>query len=346
MMENGKERLGVALVGLGEYATGQLMPALKETKNCYLAGLISGDRKKLNQYKTELGLPEQCLYTYEEFDSISENEQIDIVYIVLPNSLHAQYCIRAMKAGKHVICEKPMAMNVAECEQVIETIRQTGMQFSMGYRLHFDPFNREMMRLGQGEKFGEVKKLSLLNSMEIGEKNQWRLDPKRSGGGPLMNNGIYCIQAAIYITGKLPTVVDARYTPTTDPSKFQGVEEGIKWTMYFGDEVIADCESSYSKNENLMRAEAESGWFELNPAYEYTGLKGSTSQGEMQCQPVNQQALQMDDFALSIITGQPSRVPAQMGLRDMKIIAAVYESAEKRSKIDLYLTEFVELPEP
>jgi predicted dehydrogenase len=170
MMENGKERLGVALVGLGEYATGQLMPALKETKNCYLAGLISGDRKKLNQYKTELGLPEQCLYTYEEFDSISENEQIDIVYIVLPNSLHAQYCIRAMKAGKHVICEKPMAMNVAECEQVIETIRQTGMQFSMGYRLHFDPFNREMMRLGQGEKFGEVKKLSLLNSMEIGEK--------------------------------------------------------------------------------------------------------------------------------------------------------------------------------
>jgi len=345
-MENGKERLGVALVGLGEYATGQLMPALKETKNCYLAGLVSGDRQKLDQYKTEFGLAEECLYTYENFDSIAENRQIDIVYIVLPNSMHAEYSIRAMKAGKHVICEKPMAMNVTECERIIEAINETGMHFSMGYRLHFDPLNREMMRLGQGERFGEVKKLTLLDSMEIGEKNQWRLDPRRSGGGPLMNNGIYCIQAAIYITGKLPTVVDARFSEKTDPSKFQGLEEGIKWTMYFGDEVIAECESSYSKNQNVMRADAESGWFELNPAYEYEGLKGSTSEGEMKLTPVNQQALQMDDFALCVITDQKSRVPAEMGLRDMKIIAAIYESAEKRSKIDLQIPEFAELSEP
>lgn len=344
-MENGKERLGVALVGLGEYATGELMPALKETKNCYLAGLVSGDKSKLNKYKNELGLEDHCLYTYEDFDSIADNDQIDIVYIVLPNSMHAEYSIRAMKAGKHVICEKPMAMNVAECEQIMEAIAQTGMHFSMGYRLHFDPFNKEMMRLGQEEKFGEVKKLTLLDSMEIGEEGQWRLDPQRSGGGPLMNNGIYCIQAAIYITGKLPSVVDARYATKTDPSKFEGLEEGIKWTMYFGDDVVADCESSYSKNQNLMRAEAESGWFELNPAYEYRGLKGSTSEGEMQLEPVNQQALQMDDFALCISTGRPSPVPAEMGLRDMKIIAAIYESAEKQSKIDLYLNEFAEFSE-
>ena len=346
VMENGKERLGVALVGLGEYATGQLMPALKATKNCYLAGLVSGDKQKLEQYKTEFGLQDDCLYSYENFDSIADNDQIDIVYIVLPNSMHAEYSIRAMQAGKHVICEKPMAMNVAECEQVIEAIGQTGMHFSMGYRLHFDPFNREMMRLGQGEKFGEVKKMTLLDSMDVGEKNQWRLDPQRSGGGPLVNNGIYCIQAAIYITGKLPTVVDARYAPKTDPAKFEGLEEGIRWTMYFGDDVIADCDTSYSKNQNLMRAEAESGWFELNPAYEYEGLKGSTSEGEMQFAPVKQQALQMDDFALCVITGQQSRVPAEMGLRDMKIIEAIYESADKQAKIDLYLSEFAELREP
>ncbi|MGG7664136.1 Gfo/Idh/MocA family protein [Dyadobacter sp. BHUBP1] len=339
-MERGKERLGVALVGLGEYATGQLMPALKETKNCFLAGLVSGDPRKLDQYNNEFGLTDDCLYSYENFDSIAENGRIDIVYIVLPNSLHAEYSIRAMKAGKHVICEKPMAMNVAECEQIIETVRETGMRFSMGYRLHFDPFNQEMMRLGRSEKYGQVRNLTLLDSMEIGEKDQWRLDPARSGGGPLVNNGIYCIQAAIYITGKLPAAVDARFTPKTDPEKFRGVEEGITWTMYFGDNVVADCESSYSKNQNLMRAEAESGWFELDPAYEYEGLKGRTSEGEMQCRPVNQQALQMDDFALCVVTGKESRVPAEMGLRDMKIIAAVYESAEKRAKVDLYLADF------
>lgn len=311
-----------------------------------MGGLVSGDQTKLLKYKQEFGLSENSLYNYDNFDSIEENDQIDIVYIVLPNNMHAEYSIRAMEAGKHVICEKPMAMNVDQCEQILEVIRETGKQFSMGYRLHFDPFNREMMRLGQEEKFGEVKKMTLLDSMQIGERDQWRLDSKRSGGGPLVNNGIYCIQAAVYITGKLPRAVDARFTPKTDPSKFEEMEEGISWTMYFGDELIANCETSYTKNQNLMRAEAESGFFELNPACEYHGLNGKTSRGEMHCKPVNQQALQMDDFALCIMTDKPSRVPAEMGLRDMKIIAAVYESAEKQSKIDLYLNDFSELSEP
>jgi predicted dehydrogenase len=337
-MEN--EKLGVALVGLGEYAIDQLMPALKETKNCYLAGLVSGEAQKLAKWKSDFDLENNCLYSYENFDQIAENDQIDIVYIVLPNSMHAEYSIRAMRAGKHVICEKPMAMNVAECEQIIETIEQTGKYFSMGYRLHFDPFNKQMMWLGQGEKMGQVKKLTLHNSMEIGQKDQWRLDPKRSGGGPLMNNGIYCIQAAIYITGKLPIALEASFSTKTDPSKFEGLEEGVKWTMYFGDEVTASCESSYSKNQNLMRAETDSGWFQLQPAYEYNGLKGWTSEGEMQLKPVNQQALQMDDFALCIINRQQTRVPAEMGLRDMKIITGIYEAAQKRSKIELQLQEF------
>ncbi|MCU7375725.1 Gfo/Idh/MocA family oxidoreductase [Paucibacter sp. O1-1] len=118
------------------------MPALKETKNCCLAGLVSGSKEKLKQYQSEFGLDDNGLYSYEDFDKIADNDQIDIVYIVLPNSMHAEYSIRAMKAGKHVICEKPMAMNVRECEHVIEAIGQTGMHFSMGYRLHFDPFNR------------------------------------------------------------------------------------------------------------------------------------------------------------------------------------------------------------
>lgn len=341
-MRNGKERLGVALVGLGEYAVGELIPALKETKNCYLAGLVSGDRQKLEKWKNELGLQEGNLYNYENFDSIADNDEIDIVYIVLPNSMHAEFSIRAMKAGKDVICEKPMAMNVAECEEMIRVMKETGRRFSMGYRLHFDPYHQQMMRFGQEEVFGPVKKLILLNSMKMIPDNQWRLNPQLAGGGPLMNNGIYCVQAAIYLTGKLPTVVDARFSPEKEPL-IDGVEEGIQWTMYFGEGLTAECETSYIKNQNLMHAEAESGWFELNPAYEYRDLKGSASDGVIAFETVRQQALQMDDFAMCVITDKPSRVPSEMGLRDMKIITAIYECARKQSKIELHLAEFAEL---
>jgi predicted dehydrogenase len=338
-MRNGKERLGLALVGLGEYAVGELMPALTKTKNCYLAGLVSGDKQKLAKWQAEFDLQEKNLYSYENFDQIAENAAIDIVYVVLPNNMHAEFSVRAMKAGKHVICEKPMAMNAAECEQVMEVMRQTNKRFSVGYRLHFDPFNRQMMYLGQKEVLGPVKRLFLDDSMEMIPSGQWRLDPQRAGGGPLMNNGIYCVQAAIYITGKIPIAVEARFAAKTNPL-INGVEEGIEWTMYFDGDVTARCESSYVKNQNRMRAETDSGWFELAPAYEYRGLEGTTSEGKMHYEPVNQQALQIDDFAFGIITGHPSRVPAEMGLRDIKIIGAIYESARKQSKIDLQLSEF------
>src|SRR5688572_26336668 len=140
-------KLGIAMVGLGEYATTQLMPALKETNDCYLAALVSGSPDKLGQYKTEYGIPDTNLYNYGNFDSIADNTDVDIVYIVLPNSMHAEFTIRAARAGKHVICEKPMAINPGECREMMDVINETGVRFSMGYRLHFDLFNKEMMRL-------------------------------------------------------------------------------------------------------------------------------------------------------------------------------------------------------
>jgi predicted dehydrogenase len=337
---NKHKKSGIAIVGLGEYATTQLMPALKETKDCYLAALVSGTPAKLQQYKSEYNIADTHLYLYDNFDEIATNEDVDIVYIVLPNSMHAEFCIRAAKAGKHVICEKPMAMNAAECRSVMEVMNETGLRFSMGYRLHFDPFNKEMMRLGQEQVFGKVKKMTLLDSKDLGEKKTWRVDKQLAGGGPLMNYGVYCIQAAMYLTGKLPVAVNAAFSPRTDKERFDEVEEGIKFTLHFEDNVTADCECSYTKEQNLMTVKAENGWFQLEPAYEYEGLKGKTSEGDMQFEAVNQQALQMDDFARCIKEEKPSRVPAEMGLRDMKIIAAVYEAANTNTRVSITLDEF------
>lgn len=343
-MEKGK-KMGVALVGLGEYAIGELIPSLKETEYCYLAGLVSGDAKKRDHLANEAGLKKQNLYTYDNFDRIAENPDIDVVYITLPNSMHAEYCIRAARAGKHIICEKPLAMDLDECHRIRDEVDAAGVRFSMGYRLHFDPYNKEMMRLGQEEVFGPVRKLVLRNSMELNDDGAWRIDAERSGGGPLMNNGIYCIQAAIYVTGKLPVAVEAGFAPKTNPERFNEVPEGVEWTMFFEDGITAVCETSYVKNQSLMRAEAGDGWFELDPAYEYADLKGRTSLGEMYFPPVKQQAKQMDDFAQCILNGSDTRVPLEMGIRDMEIIAAIYDSARSGERVELHLDAYAALSE-
>jgi predicted dehydrogenase len=338
-------KLGVALVGLGEYSTGQLGPALKETQHCYLAAVVSDEEEKRKQWQAEYNLNDTGLYGYEDFDEIRYNKDVDIVYIVLPNAMHAEFAIRAAEAGKHVIVEKPMAVTVEECERIISACKKNRVKLSIGYRLHFEPYNQEMMRLGQNHLMGKVTRIIAHDSMEIGKKDQWRLDVNLSDGGPLMNNGIYCIQAAQFITGELPVSVEAEFLPRTDQKKFNEVEEGIRWTMEFPSGAIAQCESSYSKEENLLRAEAENGWFELNPAYEYEGLKGRTSNGEMNFPAINQQAAQMDDFALCIKDNFETRVPGEMGLRDVKIIMAIYESARTKQKVALHLEEFESLVE-
>lgn len=329
------QMLGVMLVGLGEYAGGQLGPALKETKHCCLKAVASGDPEKRKKWQKEYSLKTGNLYSYDNFDDIKNNPEIDIVYIVLPNAMHAEYVIRAAKAGKHVICEKPLAATVEDCRRMIDACHESGVKLSMGYRLYFDHFNQEMMRLGQDKIMGDLKKIIADDSMEVGEKNQWRLNYRLAGGGPLVNNGIYCIRAAQYITGEWPVALSAKFLPETDPEKFNEVEEGIQWDLEFANGLIASCVSSYSRNGNLLRVEADNGWFELEPAYEYNSLKGRTSQGEMNFPEVNQQAVQMDDFAICLKNNEESRIPGEMGLRDVQIIEAIYESAKTGKKIKL-----------
>src|SRR5829696_1548422 len=152
-------KLGIALVGLGGYAGGQLAPALQQTEHCYLAGIVTGTPSKIPTWKEKYSIPDQNIYSYDNFDSIKANPDIDIVYVVLPNSMHAEYVIRAAQAGKHVICEKPMALNVKECDDMIAACKKAGKMLSIGYRLHFEPYNLEMQRLGQQKVLGEIKSL-------------------------------------------------------------------------------------------------------------------------------------------------------------------------------------------
>jgi predicted dehydrogenase len=278
-------------------------------------------------------IPDTNVYNYENFDSIKDNKDIDIIYIVLPNSMHAEYVIRAAQTGKHVISEKPLGLTTKECDDMIAACKKSGKMFSVGYRLHFEPYNMEMARLGQKEIYGKIKKMSAGFGFTIGDPTQWRLKKALAGGGPLEDLGIYCIQGFCYTTGMDPVAVTAQEGPKTDPVKFKEVEQSLTWQMEMPNGIICEGRASYSDSMNFLKAEAEKGVFELTSAFNYSGQRGNTPEGPMNFPRVNQQAKQMDDFALAIMNNRLTPVPGEMGRRDVRIIEAIYEAMKTGKKV-------------
>ena len=324
---------GIALLGLGGYAGGQLAPALQSTEHCYLAGIVTGTPTKIPTWQSKYLIPEKNVYNYENFDSIKDNKDIDIVYIVTPNALHKDFVIRAAQAGKHVICEKPMALSVEDCDAMIAACKKAGKLLSIGYRLHFEAYNLEMVRLGTNKIYGNIKKITAGFGFTIGDPTQWRLKKNLAGGGPMQDLGIYCVQGICYTTGAEPIAVTAQEGPKTIPDKFNEVEQSLTWQFEMPGGIIAEGRASYGDSMNFLNAEAEKGIFELTSAYNYSGQAGYTPEGPMNLPKIIQQAKQMDAFALSIKNNQPSVVPGEMGRRDVKIITAVYEAMRTGKKV-------------
>ena len=335
MQKNKDGKLGIALVGLGGYAGGQLAPALQQTEHCYLAGIVTGTPSKIPVWKEKYNIPEKNIYTYDNYDSIKDNPDIDIIYIVLPNSMHAEYTIRAAKAGKHVVCEKPMALSVEDCDKMIAACKQAGKLLSIGYRLHFEPYNLEMVRLGTKKVYGNIKKISAGFGFPIGDPTQWRLKKALAGGGPMQDVGIYCVQGICYTTGLEPIAVTAQEGPKTIADKFKEVEQSVSWQFEMPNGIIAEGRASYGDGMNFLKAEAEKGVFELTSAYNYSGQSGGIPGGKMDLPKINQQAKQMDGFALSIKNKKPSIVPGEMGRRDVKIIEAIYEAMRTGKRVSI-----------
>jgi predicted dehydrogenase len=333
MSKDNQNKLGIALVGLGNYAGGQLAPALQQTNDCYLAGIVSGTPSKIDTWKSKYNIADKNVYNYQNFDSIKDNPDIDIVYVVLPNSMHAEYVIRAARAGKHVITEKPMAISVEECDKMIAACKDAGKMLSVGYRLHFEPYNLEMARLGTQKIYGNIKRMSGGFGFPIGDPTQCRLNKALAGGGPLEDVGIYCIQGFCYTTGLEPIAVTAQEGPKTDKEKFKDVEQSLTWQLEFPGNIICEGKASYSEGVNYLKAEAEKGTFELTSAFNYSGQKGTTPGGAMDLSKVNQQAKQMDDFAQALKSKRATSVPGEMGRRDVKIIHAIYQAMQCGKRI-------------
>lgn len=323
--QNGERKLGIALLGLGRYAGGQLAPALLETKKCYLAGIVTGHPEKAEQWTAKYNLKEKNVYNYENLERIADNKEIDIVYVVTPPGLHPEFVERVAKTGKHVISEKPMATSVEGCDRMIAACKNAKVRLGLGYRLHYDPFHREMVRLSSERELGPFTKLTGNFSFTMG-RHEWRIEKVLGGGGAMMDVGIYVIHASCMATGLTPTTVTAREEPKKRPEFFSETEETITWTMDFPNGAKLEASTSFNANSNRFRAEGKNGWIDFNSAFSYRGLACDTSRGPMKFATINQQAAQMDDFAHCVLNRRDTQVAGELGRRDLQIISAIYES--------------------
>lgn len=329
-------KLGVALLGLGRYAAGELGPALKQTKLCYLAGVVTGHPEKGEKWAAEYDLKKTNIYSYESLDRIADNKEIDIVYVVTPPGLHPEFAIRAAKAGKHVISEKPMATSVADCDRMIAACKAAGVQLGIGYRLHYDPYHLEMQRLGKETELGRFTKMSGSFGYIMREREH-RTDKKLAGGGPLMDLGIYIVHGACMATDSTPRYVTAKEEPKLNPELFNEVEETISFTLEFPHGENCEGLASFNRGANQFHLEGKKGWMDLKSAFSYRGITVASSRGPLNHPVTNQQAAQMDDFADCVLTGRPTSVPGELGRRDIAILMAIYEAARtgKRVKVQL-----------
>jgi glucose-fructose oxidoreductase len=332
-----KDKLGVALVGLGYYSTDLLAPALQQTKNCYLAGIVTGTPAKAEAWQKKYNIPEKNIYNYQNFDQVANNPDIDVIYVVLPPSMHHEYTIRAANAGKHVWCEKPMAMNAKECSEMIDACRKNKRSLAIGYRLQHEPHTIEYRRIVNKKLLGNVQKVNCAAGYRDNRTNHWK-QTKALGGGVLYDMGVYAIQGARLGTGMEPVEIVSATTSTTRPEIYKnGLDETTVARLRFPGDVFADIKTSFGENVNFLDITCEKGSINMAPYSGYAGLKGKSPLGEIYF-PYEvpwQQANQMDDDALSIMQNKPMLVPGEEGLRDIRVVEAIYQTANTGKSVKM-----------
>lgn len=331
--------LRVAIMGLGSYGT-RVADAMKECTKAKLVGVISGTPSKIPVWQSKYGIPEKNCYNYENFDNIKNNPDIDAVYIITPNALHKDEAIRVAWAGKHVICEKPMAINAKEGKEMVDACKKANVKLLIGYRMHFEPKTLEVIRMRNAGEFGKVLFFQGLTGFRIGDPTQWRLKKELAGGGAMMDIGIYSINGARYMVGEEPIWVTAQETKT-DKVKFkEGVDETITFQLGFPGGAVASCLSTYSMN-NLDKffLNGDKGFAEMLPSTGYGPIKGKTNKGELDFPHKTHQTIQMDEMAEIIFNNKQPVVPVdgEEGLKDMKIIDAIYVAVKTGKKVSLKL---------
>lgn len=331
-----REKLGVALVGLGSYSRGRLAPGLQMTDHCELKGIVTGSPEKIPVWQENYNIPDSNVYNYENMYELANNDDIDIVYVVVPTGLHAKYSIAAAEAGKHVWCEKPMAKTVEECQAIIDAANKNRVSLSIGYRMHHEPNTQSIIRFGREKTYGEVINVRSAAGYDgYHEDGNWRKDAEL-GGGALYDMGVYPINAIRYATGMEPVAVNGLQT-VVRKDVYTEVDETTDFELEFSNGMVCPGRTSFGESMNYLSVEATEGWYYLKPMSSYSGVQGMVSDGtELPEDPGHQQARQMDNEALAIKENRSPIVPAEEGINDVRIVQAIMESSRnERTRVTL-----------
>ncbi len=331
------KKAGWAIVGLGELALEEVMPAFAMCKLSRPVALVSGHPDKAKKVAEAYGIKPASIYDYDNFDTIAQNPEIDVVYIILPNSMHAEFTIRALKAGKNVLCEKPMATTLEDARRMIAAADEARRQLMIAYRLHYEPLTQALIAMCQKQEHGKIKTISACNCQDVAPPNI-RLS-KKLGGGPLGDVGIYCINAARYVTGEQPAeVTGVAYQPADDP-RFREVPESVAFTLRFPSGILADCHCSFGSAENRsLQINSAKGTIIMDNAFAYRGQRLSVKTGSPETKDAEKSeqliraadhfTCEMDHFSDCVLNGKTCLTPGAMGLADMQVIAAIEEAAK------------------
>jgi predicted dehydrogenase len=342
--EEPTNRTGYAIVGLGRLSLDQILPAFGRAKMSKPVALVSGDRDKARKIAAQYGIRESAIYDYQSYDKLADNPEVKAIYIVLPNSMHAEFVIRGAKTGKHILCEKPMATSVDDCHKMIAACASANVKLMVAYRQQYEPHNRAALKMLAAGRLGKLKQFISTNSQNQGDPTQWRLKKTLSGGGALPDVGIYCLNAARFLSREEPVeVVGTVYQPSDD-LRFKEVEASCQFIARFPSGFTAICNSAYNAHKSQSyRVECEHGFLDLNPAFGYTGntlswkqlQEGMDTKAEPSIEDKDQFALEMDHFSQCVQQNVQPHTPGEEGLQDQRIIAGIYESARTGKPVKL-----------
>jgi predicted dehydrogenase len=350
-----RDKVGFAIVGLGHLSLDRILPAFGSSKYGKPVALVSGHREKALKVAHAHGIPEKSIYDYDTYDELANNPDVKAVYVVLPNGMHAEYTARGARAGKHVLCEKPMATSVADCQAMIEACSRANTMLMVAYRNQYEPLNRMLVKAVRTGELGALREFVSANSQNQGDPTQWRLNRALAGGGPLPDVGIYCINAARFLSGEEPDEVFGQTFRLEGDPRFREVESTVQFTMKFPSGFRAACTASYdSHRSQFLRLQGTKAWAEFDPAYAYDGLQlrfgrrvdDEDTVTQVDVSPKDQFAAEIDHFSSCILNGRKPHTPGEEGLQDLRIMEAIYESARTGAPVRIGSVANPRGPEP
>jgi predicted dehydrogenase len=329
-----QRKVGYCIVGLGRISMDHFMPACRMSQRSQVTALVSGHRDKAEKTAAQYNVPSKNIYGYENYNEIADNKDIDAVYIALPNSMHAEYTIRAANAEKHVLCEKPMATTVKDSQAMIDACKAANKKLMIAYRCQYEPTNLRAVQLVRDGKVGTIQAIESANGFTE-HAGEWRLSRKLAGGGPLMDVGIYSLNACRYLTHEEPAHIEGYSSVVDRDGRFDEVEENVSWTMKFPSGVVASCNTTYgAEMPGFFRVHGSKGMIHMEPAFAYQGLHlRAQIHGEPPIDEPNNQkdpyqfVLEADDFAECVLENKEPKANGEEGLRDMQWMTEIYKSA-------------------